>query len=321
MSNIFKFTADTLARASEVNNNFNKSLRLQLMNLIRMLQDRSVDLTANGREFAEAYIDSSGRLNSVDSVNTDAKYDDVNLVYVPKPDDEASGDTTYDPSAYTNPENAFDGDDGTYAVFSSTSTGSSVLGKTFSAKTVNEVYVKWYIHASDGVAIHPITVKLQTYNGSTWSDHTTLHEYDVVTNTYSASGTNIVYINSSIQGVRVAYTIDTSSPNTFECRLYSLEYGDPVDSVIAHNIPSGSFSSSFIAGFATALIKDWEDGANIQYRLTNGSDDTGYGDIDEVLEAGTTFSTEPTKFYVKLIPKTTSPSNGYPGVLGVGVIE
>ena len=45
-----------------------------IRNLIRQLQDRSVVFSADGGVIGEAFIDVNGRLNSVNTTNTTAKY-------------------------------------------------------------------------------------------------------------------------------------------------------------------------------------------------------------------------------------------------------
>ena len=67
------------------------------------------------------------------------------------------------------------------------------------------------------------------------------------------------------------------------------------------------------------MIEDWEDGANIQYKLTNATEDTGWLDAMNTspeVNSFTAFTSEPTTLIVKLIPKTTSPTAGYPSVKG-----
>jgi len=53
----------------------NSTLTSGVRNLIRQLQDRAVTFTADGGEWAEAYTDADGRLDSVDTVLTDATFD------------------------------------------------------------------------------------------------------------------------------------------------------------------------------------------------------------------------------------------------------
>jgi len=87
---------------------------------------------------------------------------------------------------------------------------------------------------------------------------------------------------------------------------------------IQHNIPSGTFSPTISSSFGTALVEDYEAGCNIQYKLTNATEDTGWLNYNEV-STFTAFTSEPTKCVVKLIPKTTSPTTGYPSIKGFSI--
>jgi len=59
---------------SKLNDNFNTTLRTSGINLINQLVDRSAKVPADGGIFSEAYVDTTGRLNSVDTVNTTASF-------------------------------------------------------------------------------------------------------------------------------------------------------------------------------------------------------------------------------------------------------
>ena len=56
--------------ATETNEDNAICLRVSSINTIRQLQDRSIALSADGGEWAEAYNDADGRLNSVDADGT-----------------------------------------------------------------------------------------------------------------------------------------------------------------------------------------------------------------------------------------------------------
>ena len=285
-----------------------------IRNLIRQLQNRSVVFSADGGEWAEAYTDSNGRLNSVASAT--AFYNSLEEKVVAGVDDEASGDTTSDPNSFTNPSYAFDGDRTTYA--RKTIDGGSrswSLGKTFTAKNVNLVQYRVAGKVGGG-SFH--TIKMQTYDGATWNDETTVG--------YGAE-TSLQYyedsyeLNSSVEGVRFLFTGDGHASGTLDFRVLNITYGDMADNtVVTHDLPSGSFSSTISSCFGSALVADWETGANIQYKLTNATSDTGWLTYNEV-SSFTAFASEPTTCIVKLIPKTTSPTTGYPSIKGFAVYE
>lgn len=89
-------------------------------------------------------------------------------------------------------------------------------------------------------------------------------------------------------------------------------------SLITHDIPTGTFSSTISSSFLTFKAEDWEAGADVQYKLTGtgGAEDTGWLDTNEIVEF-TAFTAEPDTLIVKLIPKTTSPTAGKPAINGI----
>ena len=93
---------------------------------------------------------------------------------------------------------------------------------------------------------------------------------------------------------------------------------------IFHNIPTGTFPATISKAIGVPLIADWETGADIQYKLTNtGGDDSGWLDAMDSspeISSFTAFSNgEPDTLIVKLIPKDTDPTAGYPSIKGFSV--
>jgi len=84
-------------------------------------------------------------------------------------------------------------------------------------------------------------------------------------------------------------------------------------------LPSGSFSSTISTCYGTGLEADWEEGADIQYKLTNATEDTGWLTANQI-SSFTAFTSEPTKCIVKLIPKTGGTA-GFPSLNGFGLRE
>jgi hypothetical protein len=72
---LYKFTGGTLAKSSEVNSNFNLTLRSAGLTWINMLKDRALTMPANGGIFAEAYTANTGRQTSVVTAETTAAFD------------------------------------------------------------------------------------------------------------------------------------------------------------------------------------------------------------------------------------------------------
>jgi len=120
--------------------------------------------------------------------------------------------------------------------------------------------------------------------------------------TWAGSGTNIDFFT------------DHSIP------LMTDGSSDTTTSIITHDLPSGSYSSTISSCFGSPKYSDYEDGVDTQYKLTNTTEDTGWLNTNEV-STFTAFTAEPDTCIVKLIPKTTSPTSGYPSINGFGIDE
>ena len=96
-----------------------------------------------------------------------------------------------------------------------------------------------------------------------------------------------------------------------------------IDNIVVHTIPTGTFSDTISSAIGVPLISDWETGADIQYKLTNSTEDTGWLNTmspSPEISSFTAFTSEPTTLIVKLIPKTSSPTAGYPSIKGFWVL-
>lgn len=219
-----------------------------------------------------------------------------------------SGDTTYDPNSMTNASYFFDGNDATAATRSA---GVATLGKTFAAKLIGIIRIKAQVSGGTTSSLN-----LQSYNGSVWTTEVVL----ATSSGGTASYDSYYQLNKTVQGI----AINTSGNGTsgFTNTFYTLDYGtgDATAGTIAHTIPTGTFSSGITKAIFFADIADWEIGADIQFQLSNGSgDSTGYlayGGTPQVVTF-TAFAAAPTILTVKLIPKGSSPTAGYPSVRGI----
>jgi len=110
---------------------------------------------------------------------------------------------------FTNPTYAFDKNSSTSATYTSTSTTSRYVGHTFSLRYVKRVRVKFASSSWSSVS-----AKLQTYNGSTWSD---------VGSPYTSNIDLDIEINSSIAGLRIYFTPTTTLSRTFSVFQLDIE--------------------------------------------------------------------------------------------------
>ncbi|OYT26317.1 MAG: hypothetical protein B6V02_01975 [Thermoprotei archaeon ex4572_64] len=80
------------------------------------------------------------------------------------------------------------------------------------------------------------------------------------------------------------------------------------------------FANNMLSSFGTALVEDWEEGCNIQYKIANDTEDSGWLNYNEI-STFTPFTSEPTKAIVKLIPKASNPTPGVPSIKGFGIVN
>jgi len=145
--------------------------------------------------------------------------------------------------------------------------------------------------------------------------------------TYASGGTSyvetIILCNSTISWAsslslgsvsETDFTIDNSIPLFIDG---SVESTDSYFSIIQHTIPTGFFNSTASTLIGKALYADWESGVSVEHKIQNATEDSGWV-ADGVLGSFTAFTSEPTKYLVKLTPKS-SPTTGYPSIKGSGV--
>lgn len=146
---------------------------------------------------ADVFTSAAGEKSTVNTVNNNTYYDIDNVRYSGLSLN--IGNTTSD-VGYTNPTNFFDNNNSTLASKGQSwgptadRTATWYLGKSWTTDTyVGKINIKAYLGWSDmwtGGSNGTITLKLQSYNGSVWSDVATL-----ATATNDNSDTNFTYDN------------------------------------------------------------------------------------------------------------------------------
>jgi hypothetical protein len=269
---ITKFTSGINTNFStELNANYASLYTSIGLNLIRMLQDRDIDFAVGQTDmWGDAYIDSTGREDSVNTSTTTATFQPDDGLGVESDDayfgaftDLRSG-TTHESSTsgggtWTSASNAFDSDNGTYATSSTIgSAGNNIaLGKTFSSQYVDKVYVKYQLGGAGASHI----LKIQTYNGSSWDDVSNLSY------TLASQSSVAVDIADTVEGVRI-YTENTDS-NNYTIQVYSFIPGSFAEGEITMDIPNGTFPTTVSSSIGIPFLNTWETGADVTYKLTN----------------------------------------------------
>jgi len=293
-------------------------------NVISQIMNGFYVFDASAKEWGEAYSDANGNRNSVE-VNILDKDKCIHLssnqTYRPNITF-TNSDITHNPSSLSDPEIFFDENDTTYVHQNyGIGTYSTQLGKTFSEKYIDLIFYKISFKRYSG-AEATLTITLQTYNGSTWGNAKTVVNSQIAgVNTYTYAGVH--FYSALTQGIRLNITGTGGNSSGSDHYYYYLRYNTttaPPFSEIIHNITAGTFSSTISSTIGIPLIRDWEEGANIQYKLTNDTEDSGWLDYN-VVSSFTPFTGEPTKVVVRLIPKADNPTIGVPAIYGFYVSE
>jgi len=238
------------------------------------------------------------------STGTTAQWIDADDSYQAGVTDEASGDTTNDPTGVTNPENFFDDDDDTYA----SHTSSAYLGKNFASKYVASVKIKAYCDgafSSTGISDVNLDIYLQTYDGATWTNHTTLASLHTQANgpfSRSLSYDDTIIFDATTQGIRIYCLM--SANDAKNCRFYSLEYGDydalsivKENSIFSITPKSMVVYANKVTPTDTGITMDISDDGGSTYAITGASfdeyiDTTGLSGTDISLKFNLTTTDE-----------------------------
>lgn len=309
---------DSFENAIDVISRLNQ---LSALNTIRQIIDRSI--TFEEKNWGDAYIDSTGRFNSVESTegvvfDTDA-YEYGKLTSIITDDAEA------DNVNWSTRDNAYDGDSSTYAEYSestSIETKTIIFGNTFSAR--ENLFFKYKVYHDvnlDSAYSQNWNIKIQVYDGSSWNDYETIKSGSG--NDFGSTWSGNVLITSEVQGIRIKFDYNELHDTTHHWRVYQFEYGY-LDTegygTITHNVPSGIYSSNISSIICIPMTGNWEIGANIQFSLSNSiGEETPWIDYNTVTSF-VPFTEEPNTIVIKLIP-SSNPSLWYPSIKGFIVKE
>lgn len=267
------------------------AISLSGQNLIRSLISGAVTFGARGDCFAEAFIDADGRNNSVDTGNSNAlfltdAYYSVRANFITRSGGNSGSGTSKRGMKFTY-----------------TGTGcTAIIAKKYSSCTATKAYL-----CNSAVSI------LQTVDFS--GDYATFN-YTLVTGTtyyilVDKAGASYTQIGGggTYPQVKDDFTF-TSAWNTIDqdTDQFELEYlYAPVERNIILTLPSGTTTATIKKSIGVAMLKTYETGADIQYKLYNaGTNDSGFlpCGVLPTPSSFTQFTSEATKVNIKLIPKT-----------------
>jgi hypothetical protein len=113
-------------------------------------------------------------------------------------------------------------------------------------------------------------------------------------------------------------TLDFYTTNSIPLFTLASESYSDFESKIVVSIPANSFPSTISSSILVPMIADWEDGADIKYKWTESGVDTDWfscGKNPSITEFNT-ITPSSTTLTIKLIPKSSSPTAGYPSIYG-----
>lgn len=312
--------------ASEANAFNSMPTAFDILNRINQLEDRSVTLSLGSDDlFTEAYIDADGRENSVTTGNTTAIF-------------RASTETGISRNTYFI-DNFTEGS--TTETITESNTDATDNNWGFTVTAVKSCFISRISLNCNSSGTVTLTLKrgsggptLATKSGVSVSSGT--NDIDFVFGDYDNDelplpGQTIdITINSS-----GSPAIHKDNSKTYSGTLVSGSGVFPgngggiiakevvgatsTTKVIEHAIPSGTFSSTVSKIRGKAKINSTEGDAKIEHRLENATENSGWH-VDGVSGTFTAFTSEPTKYIVRLTSKTTgTPTPGIPSVNGSGV--
>jgi len=295
-----------------------------LLEHIRRLISASVTYGKDLKDcWGEAYISATGRNTSVSTADTTAVFSTNKYICereIPTGNTENDNNTTVggvSESAIT--YNVTLLKEGIFTVLKAKHVSSSSHTLTF------------YVKSSDGATTYATKTLTTSTNGIVSvslvkSDYTGLPNGVLPIGTYqinitcTASYLGVNTTTYSFSGTYTSYSsalIPANGGDTTFCYTFT-EYTSIGTGIITHTIPTGILKPNISQACIKSLVIQTETGASVQHKLTNATDDSGWMD-DGIMTAFNTFSGEPTKLITRLIPKTTSPTDSYPCVMGVAV--
>ena len=285
---LYKFTNGTAANAVQVNAAIAEGYTISGLNLARSLIDRAGVWSKGLIDWwGDAYIDVDGRENSVNTSDSSAYFNSDKYNTLPQGIVFGGGGWTYQTS---------------YTLMSTSQ------NKYRGALTSFTIQLKMDIAGRSGSAQLKII-----YDDD--SEELTEEESTSSTSYVTLTFTSFDHVKS-VKTIEFYMKYDGGTGSMTGGSLTPIGFTTQTRE-IEHFIPTGTFSDTITTAIGVPLIEDWEEGANIQYKLTNATEDTGWLDsMDSSPEVSsfTAFTSEPTSLIVKLVPKTTSPTAGYPSI-------
>lgn len=263
----------------------------------------------------EAYVSAGGRQGRVDTGNTTAYYDSVADKYdariYPSTEDVSGGSNEMSASSFSM--------SGTIATGGWISSISFYLNHNVtSTVTIKKGSTTIASKGADNSGVNTLSFSKSDYSELFQAGDSFTIEFSGPTgfridDTNSHSGTYFSYTGESIPGSVTTWI------------KYQADYS--AELVVVHDIPTGTFKDTISSGFFACKVADWEEGAGIDFKVINGSEDSGWiegtydgGNVKFPIGTFTPFTSEPTQYIVRLKPRATNPTAGYPSIYSSHVV-
>ena len=250
--------------------------------------------------------------SSVTSIETSVSRDVGKRAYFVKCDRNADGEGTFTGTFNDTSDNH---NISSWWNLQITSSGTSSTPNTFSANTVSS--------EKDNQTDSQLRLNTQTNNANqrcSWRipQGTELgHRRGTSSGTPTATGSALVLCKSSMTWVASGVTIlEETDFFVDESIPLMVSLSENYTFIITHDLPA-VFEKPMVSSIGSVIYTDFETGSSVQYKLVNTStpSETGWLEMNEI---STFAEITPDQVVVKLIPKSSSPTAGYPSIRGFG---
>jgi len=169
---------------------------------------------------------------------------------------------------------------------------------------------------SDKEQDNPVDAKIAFNNTNDYGSTARMLLLTKVSGSWAYSQASPGSVNSHSESYIDFYTDHNIPLLTYDGSLPDVYIG-----ILEHNIPTDTFTTYSNSYFCSILYKNWEEGVNVEFRLTNDDEDTGYLETHNYVNLKPKLIEQPTKLLLKLTSKGENPTNNYPAIKGFALFQ
>lgn len=257
-------------KPTDLNDTFDASALLGIsafntaaLNHVRQLIDRGVSYSKDMKDlYGEAYVDSNGRNNSVDTVNTNAVFDTDKYKFRDSITEIFSGSN----SGANTTSFTYNIDINTECIFTSFKQNSDSGTVTISIIENGETIAS---KSSSVTGDQLITFIESDYSRPLESGQTAIIQVNTTSGSLPLDKTN-----SFVSTDNALFSISSQQISCYNAGNYEI-IAETVtvltENIITYNIPAGTFSSNCNRFHAKAMVEDYEEGCNIQHKIISSN--------------------------------------------------